>query len=176
MFSAYELFANPERLGEVKSSVEILEEQIKTVEGLEHAKERLHTCRPLTSNTLNKCKVFVEYVNQAKPHSSFLLEVSQLSLNELLFSSISFEERRLKALLRSFRASDIRDYVRTQKISCVNRSEISNRLRKVLIDSKNGNFDQIYQSLTSGNTPESVIHDSGNRVPTLERSFPNPET
>jgi len=147
MIHNIDLFTHPETLGDVKSTVEILHEQIKIVEGLEHAKDRLATTRSLESNTLSKCNVFVRYVNETSRHNNFYLEVSKLSLDELAFSSISFEERRLKTLLDSFKASDIRDYMKTQNVSCLDRSEIFTRLTNILAQCKGSQFDEIYTAL-----------------------------
>lgn len=146
-FSEIDVLEHPETLGRVRESLHILKAQIKVAEALEHAKDRLTKARPLDSNTLSKCNVFIHYVNQAEVQSNFSLEVSKLSLNELVFSSISFEERRLKTLLDSFRASDVEKYVRRQNLSCIDRSEIFTRFGNILAGCKGSRFDEIYKAL-----------------------------
>ena len=142
-----DLFSHPKTLGDVKKAVEILNQQMKIVEALEHAKDRLAKTTTLESNTLLKCNVFIRYVNEASPHSNFYLEVSKLNLEELAFASISFEDRRLKTLLDSFKAEDISKYIRGQKISCLDRSEIFTRIKNMLARCKGGKFDEIYKAL-----------------------------
>ena len=88
----------------VRTLVDSLKTQLRIVEGFEHAKSRLEATDHLDGNTLAKCHVFVRYVNESTPDSNFYLEVSKLSLDEVAFCSISFEERRLKCIVDSFKA------------------------------------------------------------------------
>jgi len=141
MASINDLFVHPESLSDVKKT---LDYQIKMVDALEHAKDRLSKTKSLDSNTLAKCGVFIQYVNRSNTTSNFCSEVSKLSLNELAFSLISFEERRLKTILDLFKASDIRKYVEKQKIKCLHRSEIFTRIKHILSGCEGSRFDDIY--------------------------------
>lgn len=66
-----------------------------------------------------KCKVFIKYINNPNPNGNFIVEVSKLNLNKLLFTLISFKNRRLKIILNVFKASDIKRYIKKQRIMCV---------------------------------------------------------
>lgn len=123
---------------------EILNEQLKVVEGLQHARSRLTATRSLESNTLSKCYVFVHYTNNSAPGSNFNLEVRKLSLDELAFCSISFEERRLKSVIHHFKATDIRTYMTTTGVSCLDRSEIFIRLKRLSTESEGKPFHEVY--------------------------------
>jgi hypothetical protein len=154
MASINDLFVHPESLSDVKKT---LDYQIKMVEALEHAKDRLSKTKSLDSNTLAKCAVFIQYVNRSNTTSNFCSEVSKLSLNELAFSLISFEERRLKTILDLFKASDIRKYVEKQKIKCLHRSEIFTRIKHILSGCEGSRFDDIYGAVLQ--TRNSSEHD-----------------
>lgn len=136
-----DLLMYPEKLDAAK---ELFNYHIKLIQALEHAKDRLSKTKPLDSNTLAKCRVFIQHVNHASKFSS---EVSKLSLNELAFASISFEERRLIMIVDAFKASDIRKYVRIHKIRCLHRSEIFTRIRYLLSCHKGSRFEEIYEAL-----------------------------
>jgi len=133
----------------LKNEVKILSEQIKIIEGLEHAKARLAVTSSLESNTLSKCDVFMRYVNSSPYDSGFYLEVCKLSLDELAFSSISFEERRLKSIVYSFTASAIRDYMTSSQVLCLNRPEIFTRLRHLSNKTKGTPFHEVYMTAQS---------------------------
>ena len=142
-----------------------LKAQIKIVEGLEHAKARLAATNPLDSNTLSKCEVFMRYVNDA-PDSNFGVEVRRLSLHELAFCSISFEERRLKSVVRYFAASNIRAYMTQSRVSCLNRREIFTRLKRLSGESKGKLFHEVYTKLETAhhNSLESNSVDLGGHL------------
>jgi hypothetical protein len=63
MLPKIDLFSDPEILGDAKRTAELLGDQIKILEALKHAKDRLRTGQALESNTLSKCEVFIGYVN-----------------------------------------------------------------------------------------------------------------
>jgi hypothetical protein len=130
----------------VKNQLKTLNAQIKIVEGLEHARARLAATLSLDSNTLSKCDVFMRYVNSA-PDSSFGLEVRKLNLDELVFCSISFEERRLKSAVHHFAASNIRAYMTKSRVSCLGRPEILTRLRRLSAESEGKLFHKVYTAL-----------------------------
>ncbi|KAL2809708.1 hypothetical protein BDW59DRAFT_177131 [Aspergillus cavernicola] len=144
MIYDFDLYNHPESSTDVKNQLKILNEQLKIVEGLQHARSRLTATRSLESNTLSKCNVFVHYVNNSTPGSNFNLEVRKLGLDELAFCSISFEERRLKSVIHHFKASDIRTYMTTTGISCLDRSEIFTRLKHLSTKSEGKPFHEVY--------------------------------
>ncbi|KAL4946482.1 hypothetical protein BDV06DRAFT_182617 [Aspergillus oleicola] len=75
MIYDFDLYNHPESSTDVKNQLKIPNEQLKIVEGLQHARSRLTATRSLESNTLSKCNVFVHYVNNSAPGSNFNLEV-----------------------------------------------------------------------------------------------------
>ncbi|KIV81293.1 hypothetical protein PV11_03489 [Exophiala sideris] len=149
------LFAHPEKLNDVRKSVEILQYQIKMVEALEHGKQRLLKSTTLHSSVLGNCLPFMQYVNKAHTASNFFSEVSNLSLNELIFAMISFEGRRLKTLIDLFKASDIKTYVEKQNINCLHRSEIFTRINYYMSQTDGNGFGDIYSRAKSSS--ESII-------------------
>ncbi|KAK7894614.1 hypothetical protein LTR67_006376 [Exophiala xenobiotica] len=148
-----DLFVNPENLGDVKEMMKTMEYRIKMVEALEHAKRRLSETTTLDSNTLSKCSTFISYVNKSDAVSNFNLEVSKLNLNELAFTLISFEERRLKTLLELFKATDVKKYVQKQNINCLHRREIFTRIRSHLTKCKGSRFDHLYGAIAYAKNP-----------------------
>lgn len=144
MIYEFDLYNHPESTTAVKNELKILNEQIKVIEGLEHARARLGARRSLESNTLSKCDVFTCCVNNSTPGSNFDLEVRKLSLDELAFCSISFEERRLKSVIHHFKASNIRTYMTTSRVSCLDRPEIFTRLKRLSAQSEGKPFHEVY--------------------------------
>ncbi|RAK96294.1 uncharacterized protein BO80DRAFT_229423 [Aspergillus ibericus CBS 121593] len=59
------------------------------------------------SPILLKCDVFIRHANESTPGSNFDLEICKLSLDELAFCSISFEDRRLKHVVHHFKTANI---------------------------------------------------------------------
>ncbi|KAI9039869.1 uncharacterized protein KD926_008970 [Aspergillus affinis] len=142
-----DLFNHPASTIDVKNELKILSEQVKIVEGLEHARARLAATRLLESNTLSKCNVFVRTFNNSAPGSNFDLEVRKLGLDELVFCSISFEERRLKSVVDYFMSSNIRTYMTKAQISCLDRTEIFTRLQRLSDESIGTPFYTVYTAL-----------------------------
>ncbi|KIW35807.1 uncharacterized protein PV06_11848 [Exophiala oligosperma] len=171
MASINDLFVHPESLRDVQKA---LGYQIKMVEALEHAKDRLSKTKSLDANTLAKCGVFVQHVNRSDTPNNFYSEVSKLNLNELAFSLISFEDRRLKTLLDSFKASDIRKYVEKQQIQCLHRSEIFTRIKFILSACEGSRFDAIYRTvLQMRNISESEMARDNEPEPKTAAEEPN---
>ncbi|RAK98698.1 uncharacterized protein BO80DRAFT_151330 [Aspergillus ibericus CBS 121593] len=149
MIYDFDLYNHPESFTHVKNELKTLNAQIRIVEGLEHAKARLAATRSrsLESNTLSKCNVFMHYVNKSAAGSNFDLEIRKLNLNELAFCSISFEDRRLKSVIHHFKAANIRTYMTTTRISCLDRPEIFTRLKRLSAESEGKPFQEIYSSV-----------------------------
>ncbi|KAI3342007.1 hypothetical protein F4824DRAFT_447830 [Ustulina deusta] len=148
------LFTHPEALGEVRR----LNEQIKIVEGLEHARARLKSTKSLDSNTLSKCGAFVRHVNNSAPSDAFFREVAKLSLDELGYCSISFEERRLKSVGSRLKASDIQAYMVASGVSCLSRREIWIRLKRLSRESEGKPFHDLFIAAQSaGNGANSNV-------------------
>lgn len=147
MIYYFDLYNHPESSTAVKNELNILNEQVKIVKGLEHARARLAATRLLESNTLSKCNVFMRFINNSAPGSNFDLEVRKLDLDELAFCSISFEERRLKSVIHHFKASNIRTYITAARVSCLDRPEIFTRLKRLSAESEGKPFNQVYTAL-----------------------------
>ncbi|KAJ6027478.1 uncharacterized protein N7446_003930 [Penicillium canescens] len=143
----FDLYNHPECLNEVKKELTILSEQIKIVEGLEHARARLAATRSLDSNTLSKCDVFMRCVNDNAFKPDFALELRKLSWDGLAFCSISFEERRIRYLVRHLKASDIRTYMKNVGVSCLDRPEVSTRLNRLSAESQGKPFHEYYTTI-----------------------------
>lgn len=141
-----DLYSHPESSAFLKQQLSLLNEQIKIVEGLEHARARLLATTSLDSNTLSKCNVFMRYANESTSGSSFDLEVRKLSLDELAFCSISFEDRRLRSVVHHFKAANIRKFMTTTHVSCLERPEILTRLNRLCAESAGKPFNEIYSS------------------------------
>ncbi|KAJ9480893.1 hypothetical protein VN97_g12628 [Penicillium thymicola] len=131
MLYDFDIYSHPEALSEVKNELAYLNGQIKIIEGLEHASIRMAKKKSLDSNTLSKCDVFMGRMNHDTPDDDFDLEVRKLSLDELAFCSISFEERRLRSVTPWFKASNIRTYMEKTKVTCLNRPEIFSRINRL---------------------------------------------
>jgi len=144
MIDELDLYTHPDATADIKNALKVLNEQIKIVEGLEHAKARLESTSSLDSNTLSKCNVFVRHVNNCTAGSSFDSEVRKLNLAELAFCSISFEERRLKSVAGHFAASNIQAYITTSRVSCLDRPEVFARLKRLSVESTGQRFHEIY--------------------------------
>ncbi|KAJ5454935.1 hypothetical protein N7530_012704 [Penicillium desertorum] len=140
----FNLYAHPESLNEIKKELTILREQVKIVEGLEHARARLAATVSLDSNTLSKCSAFIRCVNDNAFKPEFATELRKLSWDGLAFCSISFEERRLQYVVRHLRASDIQTYMRNAVVSCLDRPEISKRLNRLSAASQGKPFHAFY--------------------------------
>ncbi|KAI2791735.1 hypothetical protein POX_c04612 [Penicillium oxalicum] len=145
MLCDFDIFSHPESLPRLREELRILNEQIKIVQGLEHAKTRLAARASLDSNTLAKCDVFVRYINDNKS-VNFNSEVRKLNLDELAFCSISFEERRLKSVAFHFKACSIRTYMTKAQVSCLDRPDIMRRLRRLSTESERNIFLELYMA------------------------------
>ncbi|TQB68884.1 hypothetical protein MPDQ_002657 [Monascus purpureus] len=141
-----DVYDHPETSAFLKDELSLLNEQIRIVEGLEHARARLLAKSSLEYNTLSKCDVFMRYANESTPGSNFDLEIRKLSLDELAFCSISFEDRRLKHVVHHFKAANIRKYMTTTHVSCLERQEIFRRLNRLCAESEGKPFKEIYSS------------------------------
>lgn len=146
-----DLYQHPELLDAAKSLITSLEIQIKIVEGLERAKDRLEKTQHLDSNTLDKCNTFANFINGCGPGHPLVKETLKLSRDEVAFASIAFEERRLKAVASSFNAACVQRYIKSQNVTP--RKEIFTRLGKV-----RGHFSEIYNALPQAATQQQ--HDS----------------
>jgi hypothetical protein len=146
MIYDFDIYSHPELLIEAKKELDILHEQIKIVEGLEHARARIAATRTrsLDSNTLSKCDAFVRSINNNASSTNFNLEVHKLSLDELAFCSISFEERRLKSVIHHFKASEVQTYMKKTQISCLDRPEIFRRLKRLYAESEGKPFQEVF--------------------------------
>jgi environmental stress-induced protein Ves len=85
-----------------KKELMILREQVKTAEGLEHARARLAAKSYLDYNILTRLCVVSTIMHVVV--SNFDLEVRKVSLEELAFCFINFEERRLKSVIHHWLA------------------------------------------------------------------------
>ncbi|KAH7114119.1 hypothetical protein EDB81DRAFT_601848, partial [Dactylonectria macrodidyma] len=74
-----------------------------------------------------RCLVFVRAINY-KVSENFSSEVKKLSLEELFFCSISFDERQMPLIRESFKALHIRQYMKSQNVTCINQHGIRRRL------------------------------------------------
>lgn len=143
MIYDFDIYSHPESANEVKKELEFFSGQVKIVEGLEHARDRLAKRKSLDYNTLLKCDAFIRCVNN---DGDFQLEVRKLSLDELAFCCISFEERRLKSVALYFKASNIRAYMKKARVSCLERPEIFRRLKRLSDESEVNTFREIYMA------------------------------
>ncbi|KJK74210.1 hypothetical protein H634G_10583 [Metarhizium anisopliae BRIP 53293] len=139
-----DLFRHPELLDDAAKLIESLEYQKRVVECFQRTKKHLET-QLLESNVLKKCATFIAAAESSATGSNFLLEVSKLTLDELGFCSISFDDRRLKMVQHSFKASHVRAYMMSQRVSCINHREIFRRLT-FYCNGKNDKFLKIYDS------------------------------
>lgn len=156
----FDLFRHPELLSDVANLILDLQNQSRIVACFEHAKSQLRS--PLLgSNDLNKCAAFIQALNDGTDKDNFYMEVSKLNLEELAFSSISFSERQLKMVRRCFKASDVEAYVRSQRVSCIERQEIFKRLN--FYCKEGGAFQKLYASARQA--AKSTDANSSNRLP-----------
>ena len=129
--------------------------QVKIVEAFEHAKVRLEETIKLEPNALAKCNEFVLLVNELDTDCSFHQEVAKLSHDELAFSAICFAKNRLRQIAPSFKADNVRKYMKSRDISVVQREEIFTRLK--FLSRSQGQFSTIYNTLlATGNKQEAT--------------------
>lgn len=163
-----DLYQHPELLDAAKGLITSLEIQVKTVEGLERAKNRLEKTQHLDTNTLDKCNAFANFINGCGPEHPFIKETLKLSRDELAFSAIAFEERRLKAIASSFKADCVQRYIRSQNVAP--RKEIFTRLGKV-----GGFFSTIYNALSQAATQQQHDNDGQFSRLSIVLLFTHPE-
>lgn len=93
-----------------------------------------------------KCFAFIRSINDNAHDTNFDSEVRKLSLDELAFCSIRFEERRLNPVIPCFKASNIREYMVKAQVSCLDRPEIFKRLKRLSAQSEGKPFYEIYNT------------------------------
>lgn len=138
------LFQTPHLLDTAKNLRATLDAQIKLVEAFEWVKDRLDTKKTINANTVNRCAQFVKLLNDET--SDFATEVSKLTLNELMFTSVCFREGN-KELAKVFKAIHLRTYLSSRKLNCLEFIIIRKRLRFLAQQPGNSRFYSIYLPL-----------------------------
>ncbi|KAJ6437978.1 phospholipase A2 protein family [Purpureocillium lavendulum] len=118
MINELDLYTHPDATVDIKNALKVLHEQVKIVEGLEHARARLESTSSLDSNTLSKCNVFVRHVNNCTAGSSFDSELGAFEFPTARWRNIDnvFPKQTADAIHRApqrFIDSNITDCVRS---------------------------------------------------------------
>lgn len=178
MASNIDLFVHPNQVQAVEDLIANLTAQCKIVRGFEKTKTILQASPVLSSGNLKRCNQFVHHVEAVAEDSNFLQEISKLTLDELVFISVSFATRSLDVIGESLRAIQIRAYMKSQNLEAVytQRADIHGRLAYLLRTSSCDRFRNIYTRLQADEAKEEMAKEAPGKASTfgnLEKRFIN---